>query len=120
MKPTNLILEPFYNIAEPHPNLDYSNKQKGPWFENTLSNPNLLKDPEEKIWAIHAEGKLERIFNYDYLSIVEGDMPSEYGIYAVKVNLGGIRGIVHLLSEPLNMNEIDDPKILKKLVRKTA
>jgi len=141
MKSTNLVLEPLHNIGKPHPNLDYSNKQKGPWFENTLSNPNLLKYPKEKIWAIHAEGELSEIFSYDYLSIVEGDMPSEYGVYAVKVNLegysrpenqivdchmlfnriqGSIRGIVHLLNEPLDMDEIDDPKIHEELVRSFA
>lgn len=142
---TDLIFEPYNNVLDinSHPDIDYSNAQYGISFVNTIDDPDLLLSPDEKIRAVHANGELEELLQYDYLSIAQGEMPTKYGVYEVKVNLegysdphhkiitcqmlfnriqGNIRGIVKMLNEKFNepRDKIDDPKKVQLIRKRTA
>ena len=142
---TNLIFEPYQNMLNiySHPNIDYSYAQNGISFVNTIDDPDLLLSPDEKIHAVHADGELEELFQYDYLCIAQGDLPTKYGVYEVKVNLegysephhkiitcqmlfnriqGNIRGIVKMLHEKFNepKDKKDDPKRVQKIRKEKA
>lgn len=142
---TDLIFEPYHNKLDinSHPDIDYYYAQQGISFVNTIDDPDLLLSPDEKIWAVHANGELEDIFNYDYLTIAQGEMPAKYGVYEVKVNLegysdphhkiitcqmlfnriqGSIRGIVKMLHEKFNepRDKIDDPARVQEIRKEKA